>query len=210
MDDDDSVVWCRGGKSAKIYNALITSDENLSPSQAFPIIEPVLQTTALGVAPPLFQPLVVHQTQHNQQNQQQSNVNSNPGPANVQKIPSGQPQLAYHDAYSLYPVSYDPYLQYGYHQNYVYSPPLPYYQQPVYIDYAHQTNYANAPQKQEKPEIVQENQRPVVPVLPPQVPTASAAPPHVNFKKNPEIPDVIPPLPFTLRKETKQKMNQLQ
>lgn len=41
----------------KIYNALISSDENLTPSHAYPIIEPVYRTTALGVA---FPPLIVH------------------------------------------------------------------------------------------------------------------------------------------------------
>lgn len=43
--------------SAKIYNALISSDENLTPSHAYPVVEPVLRTTALGVA---FPPLIVH------------------------------------------------------------------------------------------------------------------------------------------------------
>lgn len=42
---------------AKIYNALISSDENLTPSHAYPVVEPVLRTTALGVA---FPPLIVH------------------------------------------------------------------------------------------------------------------------------------------------------
>lgn len=41
----------------KIYNALISSDENLTPSHAYPVIEPVYRTTALGVA---FPPLIVH------------------------------------------------------------------------------------------------------------------------------------------------------
>lgn len=43
----------------KIYNALISSDENLSPSHAIPVVEPVLRTTALGLA---FPPLFVHPT----------------------------------------------------------------------------------------------------------------------------------------------------
>lgn len=41
----------------KIYNALISSDENLTPSHAYPVLEPVLRTTALGVA---FPPIIVH------------------------------------------------------------------------------------------------------------------------------------------------------
>lgn len=51
------VVIFAHAKSAKIYNALISSDENLEPSRAYPLIEPVLRSTALGVA---FPPLIVH------------------------------------------------------------------------------------------------------------------------------------------------------
>lgn len=43
----------------KIYNALITSDENLSPSHVYPVVEPVIRTTALGVA---FPPIIVQPT----------------------------------------------------------------------------------------------------------------------------------------------------
>lgn len=42
----------------KIYNAVISSNQNLSPSHAIPVVEPVLRTTALGVALP---PLIVQQ-----------------------------------------------------------------------------------------------------------------------------------------------------
>lgn len=30
-------------RTPKVYNALITTDENLTPSRAFPIIQPVIQ-----------------------------------------------------------------------------------------------------------------------------------------------------------------------
>lgn len=32
-------------RKPKVYNAVITTDENLTPSQAFPIIQPVIQPT---------------------------------------------------------------------------------------------------------------------------------------------------------------------
>jgi hypothetical protein len=35
-------------RKPKVYNALITTDENLTPSRAYPVIQPVLQET--GVA----------------------------------------------------------------------------------------------------------------------------------------------------------------
>lgn len=43
-------------KIPKVYNALITSDQNLTPSRAFPVIQPVVHRTALGLVPPLFYP----------------------------------------------------------------------------------------------------------------------------------------------------------
>ncbi|XP_066155569.1 uncharacterized protein [Euwallacea fornicatus] len=39
-------------RSPKIYNALITSNKNLSPSHAQPVYEPVIRTTSLGYAFP--------------------------------------------------------------------------------------------------------------------------------------------------------------
>lgn len=42
----------------KIYNAVISSDQNLSPSHVIPVVEPVFRTTALGVA---FPPIIVQQ-----------------------------------------------------------------------------------------------------------------------------------------------------
>ncbi|XP_066247599.1 uncharacterized protein [Euwallacea similis] len=39
-------------RSPRIYNALITSNKNLSPSHAQPVYEPVLRTTSLGYAFP--------------------------------------------------------------------------------------------------------------------------------------------------------------
>lgn len=54
-----SILLTEGGivRVPKIYNALISSDENLTPSHAYPILEPVFRTTALGVA---FPPIIVH------------------------------------------------------------------------------------------------------------------------------------------------------
>ncbi|XP_053983748.1 uncharacterized protein LOC128879008 [Hylaeus volcanicus] len=38
----------------KVYNAVITSNQNLSPSRAFPVIQPVIHRTAIGYVPPLY------------------------------------------------------------------------------------------------------------------------------------------------------------
>ncbi|XP_012280173.1 uncharacterized protein LOC105699613 [Orussus abietinus] len=38
----------------KVYNALITSNQNLSPSRAFPVIQPVVHRTAVGYVPPFY------------------------------------------------------------------------------------------------------------------------------------------------------------
>jgi len=40
-------------KTPKVYNALITTDENLSPSKAYPIIQPVIQP-AIPVLSPIY------------------------------------------------------------------------------------------------------------------------------------------------------------
>lgn len=60
-------------KIPKIYNALISSDENLSPSHTYPIVEPVLRTTALGVA---FPPLLSSPSLQKQSAQIQTGENS--------------------------------------------------------------------------------------------------------------------------------------
>ncbi|XP_044256957.1 uncharacterized protein LOC123006496 [Tribolium madens] len=42
-------------RTPKIYNVLISTKKNLSPSHALPVYEPVLRTTSLGIAlPPYF------------------------------------------------------------------------------------------------------------------------------------------------------------
>lgn len=38
----------------RVYNALVTSNQNLSPSRAFPVIQPVVHTTAVGYVPPFY------------------------------------------------------------------------------------------------------------------------------------------------------------
>lgn len=38
----------------KVYNAVITSNQNLSPSRAFPVIQPVVHRTAVGYVPPFY------------------------------------------------------------------------------------------------------------------------------------------------------------
>ena len=46
-----SLAFCECGllRTPKVYNALITTDDNLSPSRAFPVIQPVIQ--------PIFNPI---------------------------------------------------------------------------------------------------------------------------------------------------------
>lgn len=40
-------------RTPKVYNAIITTDENLSPSQAYPLIQPVIQP-AIPVLSPFY------------------------------------------------------------------------------------------------------------------------------------------------------------
>jgi hypothetical protein len=47
-------------RKPKVYNALITTDENLTPSRAYPVIQPVLQETGVAFSSfssPFVQPL---------------------------------------------------------------------------------------------------------------------------------------------------------
>ncbi|XP_011693053.1 PREDICTED: uncharacterized protein LOC105453063 [Wasmannia auropunctata] len=41
-------------KVPKVYNAVITSNQNLSPSRAFPVIQPIIHRTAVGYVPPFY------------------------------------------------------------------------------------------------------------------------------------------------------------
>ncbi|XP_063994698.1 uncharacterized protein LOC135172543 [Diachasmimorpha longicaudata] len=41
-------------KVPKVYNALITTDQNLAPSRAIPVIQPVIHRTAIGYSPPFY------------------------------------------------------------------------------------------------------------------------------------------------------------
>ncbi|XP_066584373.1 homeobox protein 12-like isoform X2 [Prorops nasuta] len=38
----------------KVYNAVITSNQNLEPSRAYPVIQPVIHRTTFGYVPPLY------------------------------------------------------------------------------------------------------------------------------------------------------------
>lgn len=93
------------------------------------------------------------------------------------------PELAYHG--SLYPLAYDPYFPYAYTSDFLF-PALPYYQQPVFVDFSH---FDGKQIEKEATEPVRKSA------------TATAA---ANFKKNPEIPDVPPP-PLPVKTEKKQK-----
>lgn len=41
-------------KIPKIYNAVVTTDQNLAPSRAYPVIQPVVHRTAIGYVPPFY------------------------------------------------------------------------------------------------------------------------------------------------------------
>jgi len=41
-------------KIPRVYNAVITSNQNLSPSRAFPVIQPIFHRTAIGYVPPFY------------------------------------------------------------------------------------------------------------------------------------------------------------
>ncbi|XP_051153111.1 uncharacterized protein LOC127276601 [Leptopilina boulardi] len=41
-------------KVPKVYNALITTDQNLLPSRAFPVLQPVIHKTTVGYVPPYY------------------------------------------------------------------------------------------------------------------------------------------------------------
>lgn len=41
-------------KLPKVYNALITTDQNLLPSRAFPVLQPVIHKTTVGYVPPYY------------------------------------------------------------------------------------------------------------------------------------------------------------
>lgn len=75
------------------------------------------------------------------------------------------PQLSYHG--TLYPLAFDPYLSYAYSNDFLF-PTLPYYEHPVFVDL---NNFKGT----EKPKEREDTNL------------------GVNFKKNPEIPDVPPP-----------------
>lgn len=143
-------------RSPKIYNALISSDENLQPSHAYPLVEPVLRTTALGVAfPPLIIPQVPQQILDPKQPLDYPDYKSQAlepveqivaeTPASVisaQSAPDGQPKINHYG--SLFPLAYEPaYLQYANGLRLPVQQPLSYYQPydqnahlpPVYLNH---------------------------------------------------------------------------
>lgn len=100
-----------------------------------------------------------------------SNSSNQNGEVEIQNEKKTSPQLSYHG--TLYPLAFDPYLSYAYSNDFLF-PALPYYEHPVYVDLNHFKEGEKVP---EKIEVIN---------------------PAVNFKKNPEIPDVPPPpLPIT-------------
>ncbi|XP_060516301.1 uncharacterized protein LOC132695817 isoform X2 [Cylas formicarius] len=71
-------------RSPRIYNVLISSKKNLSPSHALPIYEPVLRTTSLGYIFPtlIYQPSIISpiaQYEYNQYQKGSGGENSDGG-----------------------------------------------------------------------------------------------------------------------------------
>ncbi|KAF5273372.1 hypothetical protein FQR65_LT04664 [Abscondita terminalis] len=180
------IIFSNGGvvRVPKIYNALISSNENLSPSHAIPVIEPVLRTTALGVA---FPPIFVHQSlpysEKVNKNENKEKIDEDTteismdgnfkSKRNKEDKKPIIPQLTYQG--SLYPLAIDSYFPYSYSSELLF-PALPYYHQPIFVNLEH-FNKDNTKKNNE-----------VSPVA--------------NFKKNPEIPDVPPP-PLPLKDKTR-------
>lgn len=102
------------------------------------------------------------------------------------------PELAYHG--TLYPLAYDPYFPYAYTTDFLFPAALPFYQQPVFVDF---TKKQEPQQQQQQPQ-----QQPELQVPQPEDPLKTAA--AANFKKNPEIPDVPPP-PLPVKTDKKRK-----
>ena len=71
----------------KVYNAVITSNQNLSPSRAYPVIQPIIHRTAVGYVPPVYYtqvaphlagPEVVHLPQNPLKSYNQPDVQAEP------------------------------------------------------------------------------------------------------------------------------------
>lgn len=103
-----------------------------------------------------------------------------------------KPELAYHG--TLYPLAYDPYFPYAYTTDFLFPAALPFYQQPVFVDFTQPDAKKKIQQQQ------QQQQQQVIPLKDDPLKTAAAA----NFKKNPEIPDVPPP-PLPVKTEKRKE-----
>lgn len=77
----------------KVYNAVITSNQNLSPSRAYPVLQPVIHRTAVGYVPPFYysqvapqipQSEVVHPPQGALKPNDQPDVQAEPSSADEQ------------------------------------------------------------------------------------------------------------------------------
>ncbi|XP_076261762.1 uncharacterized protein LOC143197297 isoform X2 [Rhynchophorus ferrugineus] len=154
-------------RSPRIYNVLISSKKNLSPSHAQPVYEPVLRTTSVGYA---FPTLFYHSTF-------------------VQGLPLSYINTGFPDYRRIDP----PYSLHG--ENYLQSPvSLPYNQNPQLSDLqkagpngrpdSYALNYAKyLPNDQSERQGLSNNSEDKE-----DLKTVVA-----NLKKNPNIPDVPPP-----------------
>jgi len=185
-------------RSPRIYNVLISSKKNLSPSHAQPVYEPVLRTTSIGYAfPSLFY--------HTSFVQNVPTTYINPDYSGFTKIDTtyGNQQEAKPNAIQ-YPT-YAPIIPANTNQN-INNNPLPETSQyiskesdgnqpahvgqfvPQYDPYA--LGYSNYLPKEQESDPGKHSQVPI-----PSQQREETDPKRViaNLKKNPEIPDVPPP-----------------
>ncbi|XP_019880334.1 uncharacterized protein LOC109608352 isoform X2 [Aethina tumida] len=172
-------------KRPRIYNVLISTKKNLSPSHAIPVYEPVIRTTSVGVA---FPPLIYHtplQQPNTPSIQPLTVLNGGPVIQEIIKTPATQQQI--HDEPSnVQKLPIEQYIQYNRYTS-------PYFQQYLNKQEVISPDISNHRYKEEQTSNLGEISEPqrnfgkyYENVNDPKQIIA-------NFKKNPEIPDVPPP-----------------
>ncbi|KAL7018176.1 hypothetical protein ACKWTF_010659 [Chironomus riparius] len=211
-------------KTPKVYNALITTDENLQPSKAYPIIQPVIQP-AIPVLSPIYPVYSQYLTNdHKNENQQadrklddvevtnngnsENNENHQPGTEkpNSEALPLNEfglpPSLIPLQKFPSYPYNLPFYVDsYGNYQTLQYPvlPPINFYNQDQ--EHEHQL----PPIEDAMFEVRPDNSRSVKSPKEERTTTQpNEQPSNDSFKnnanKNSEIPDIIPDLPYHIKK----------
>ncbi|XP_043256760.1 uncharacterized protein LOC122399830 [Colletes gigas] len=96
----------------KVYNAVVTSNQNLSPSRAVPVIQPVIHRTAIGYVPPFYYTQVAPQSAL-----RTSEASGEPADKKEDNAGSGSRSKQGEEPLSFYPnyqsLYYDPYFYYN-------------------------------------------------------------------------------------------------